>query len=42
LAAVLGGLIYAGVVTLSVPEELTPLPGVAMPGAIETRGDADA
>lgn len=43
LAAVLGGLIYAGVVTLSVPEDLTPLPGVgAMPFETTEDGAADA
>lgn len=42
LAAVLGGLIYAGVVTLSVPEDLTPLPGVgAMPVEVTQDGAAD-
>lgn len=43
LAAVLGGLIYAGVVTLSVPEDLTPLPGVgAMPFETTEDGATDA
>jgi undecaprenyl-diphosphatase len=32
LAAVLGGLIYAGVVVLNQPEDLNPMPGVATPG----------
>jgi hypothetical protein len=32
LAAVLGGLIYAGVVVLNQPDDLNPMPGVATPG----------
>lgn len=40
LAALLGALIYAGVVVLNTPEDLNPMPGVALQHA-DTRGALD-